>query len=208
MSTVSQAGVALMALGSVFALVNWLALEETWRTGRFHSVIPPLGGLCLAIGALLVEATRPWAWLAVVVDPGTFLFVLALPSLVAEAWTTSRFTLLEEYEGQQGNKTVLLRLFRNNHLTLRQDFHYEAGKLGTIQVITVGTWERNEEKLVVNFWQVRAVLIPLPPNGPEVWRQADSSGEDSRDLSCRLPGSIFTCDFAGGSEGHFPGRLV
>jgi hypothetical protein len=93
----------LLALGGLLALVNWLALYQTWRTGRLCSAVPLVGALFLALGMLLLPPTRPFAWLAPLIDYTGVLFLLALPRLVNELWRTSRFNLLELYGRPSGS---------------------------------------------------------------------------------------------------------
>jgi hypothetical protein len=61
MPSIQAIALTLMALGGLFAALNWLYLYLTWYTGRFHSSIPLIGGVLLCVGMLLIPATRPYA---------------------------------------------------------------------------------------------------------------------------------------------------
>jgi hypothetical protein len=151
MTLLQQLGAGLVGLGGVVALLNWLSLYQTWRSGRLCSAIPLIGGLFLAGGLLLLPATRPFAWLAVILDYGTIVFFLGLPGFVGEVWSTSRFNLRAEYVGRRGNKTVWLRLFRGGVFTLEQQFARARGECGLMRAGTIGTWRREEDRLVLSL---------------------------------------------------------
>jgi hypothetical protein len=147
-----QIAVGLMALGSLFALLNALMLVLSWRTGRHCSVIPLVGGLSLGAGMLLLPQTRPFAWLGPLLDFGTLAFLFALPGLVRELYSTSRFNLLEEYLGEKGRKTVRLRLFRKGLFTVEQHIQRPRGEHGLMGASTLGTWQRSEGRLVLSLY--------------------------------------------------------
>ena len=105
---------AFIGLGGYFAALNWLSLYQSYRTGRFCSPIPFVGALFLGTGLLILPETRPFAWVALILDFNTLIFLIALPNSITQLLETSRFNLLEEYVGQQGNKSVQLHVFRKN----------------------------------------------------------------------------------------------
>lgn len=151
MTTLQGLAGGLLGLGGLLALLNWLSVYQTWHSGRFCSAIPLIGGLFLAGGLLLLPATRPFAWLAVILDYGTLVFFLALPGLVREVWRTSRFNLREEYVGQRENRTVWLRLYAREVFTLEQQFSRTSGEYGLRRVSTIGTWKREAGHLVLSL---------------------------------------------------------
>jgi hypothetical protein len=171
MDIVGQIAVLLLSLGGLFALLNWLALFQTWRTGRFCSGIPLIGTACLGAGALLLPSTRPYAWAVLLLDFSALLFLVAIPHIAKEAYETSRFNLLEEYVGERGNKTVCLRLFRKNIFTLRQDFRRTSDEDGVVQLSTIGRWDREEQRLKLRFGEDCALFEAQSEGGSEIWRQ-------------------------------------
>jgi hypothetical protein len=62
MADSSTASWTSFGLGAAFSLLNWVYVYLSWRTGRSHSLIPLIGGVCLLIGALLVPSLHPFAW--------------------------------------------------------------------------------------------------------------------------------------------------
>jgi hypothetical protein len=157
----------LMTLGGLIAAMNWLSIFQSWRTGRFHSAIPLIGGLFLCVGMLLLPSTRPYAWAALPLDYGTIITVFALPYLVYMFWSVSRFNLLEEYTGQLGIQTVHLRLFRRSIFTIEQHFHREYGMTS---VETTGEWEREQGRLLLRRGGQSAVLVSSLDVEPESLR--------------------------------------
>jgi hypothetical protein len=163
--------VALLGLGGLVALGNWLSIYLTWRTGRFCSPVPLIGATFLGVGMLLLPSTRPYAWAAVLIDYGTLVALIALPFLVGEFWRTSRFNLLEEYVADHGIKTVHLRLFRKGVFTIEQCFSLQAGECGVISVGTIGKWRREHDRLVLRLDGQCAEFESLPGIEPEGLRQ-------------------------------------
>jgi len=174
----------LMTLGSFIAALNWLYLFLTWYTGRFHSTIPLLGGFSLCMGMLLLPATRPWAWTAMLLDYSMIVFLFVLPRIVNELWSTSQVNLLEEYIGQLGIKTIHLRLFRKNIFILKQRIRRGHGKYCFMELSRVGEWEREGDRLLLRLNEGSAVLESSPGIASESLRLArDFAGHEGSELS-------------------------
>ena len=91
----------IVALG-IFILVvflNWIMLVSSMVTHRFHSQVPLVGAL-LGIGALaLIPVTMPHYsiyFLPILLDCGTVMFLLALPSLIYDMMFASYAVKLED----------------------------------------------------------------------------------------------------------------
>jgi hypothetical protein len=136
-----------MGMGLFFVIINGLSLFQTWYTGKFTSSIPLFGAFFLGMGMLLHPMMRPYAWIAVLVDCGTLMFLFALPRIIKEAWRTSGFNLLEEYTGREGGRTVTLRLFRKGEFVMSQKIARQGRKLGVLWAGTIGTWQRDGGRL-------------------------------------------------------------
>ncbi|HEX4588758.1 MAG TPA: hypothetical protein VH120_02435 [Gemmataceae bacterium] len=79
MANSQTAGWTIQGFGAAFSLLNWVYVYLSFRTGRSHSLIRLIGGVCLLIGALLVTSLRAFAWVAVFADAGTIVVFLAVP---------------------------------------------------------------------------------------------------------------------------------
>jgi hypothetical protein len=137
-----RVGLWFLVMAAFFAISNWLMLFLTYFTGRHHSCVPLVGGIFAGLGILLVGVTRPWGWLILCADYGTWLGLLGLK----EFWHFSRFNLLAEYEGESSGKTIHLHLFRRKLFALQQHFPPKAGVLGG-EISVGGRWEWDGDKL-------------------------------------------------------------
>src|SRR5258708_7324312 len=84
MTSLQEIALGFMVLGGLLALLNWFSIYQTLRTGRRCSPIPLVSALFLGGGMLLHPAARPFAWLALVLDYGTLMLLLALPWIAHE----------------------------------------------------------------------------------------------------------------------------
>jgi hypothetical protein len=175
----------LMALGGLVAFANWLSVYWSYHTKRFHSAVPLLGAALLGAGMFGLPATRPYCWIALIVDYGTLAMLFALPRLVQEIWATSRFNLLGEYLGQTGRKNVSLRLFRHGIFTIRLELNRPSGECGIVGRGTIGTWQRDGKRLTLLVEQESAVFDVMGDAPKEKLRQSVGfpSWENSHEIS-------------------------
>lgn len=151
-----------LTCGAALAALNWLMVWRYWRTGRPHSVVAPVGGAGLCVGALLHPPLRPYAWAAPLLDVGTLALLLAAPRLAREWWSTSWFSLLDEYVGRRGRTTVRVRQYRRGVLTLRWDVARPSGEFGVLGMGNVGTWEAEAGRVTLRVNGEPSVLEPIP----------------------------------------------
>ena len=158
MATSATVGLVLLGLGAAFALVNWVGVYLSWRTGRFHSLIPLLGGVCLLVGALLVPSLRPFAWVAVFADAGTIVVFLSAPAFLWEAWRTCPLNLLGEFAAVSGKTTIRLRHFRRGVFTIHWQIVRLPGEYGLISKGRIGSWQQQDASLVLRDGTDRATF--------------------------------------------------
>jgi hypothetical protein len=67
-------GSALLGVGVLIALANWIIIFKRLLCGRYESVIPLLGGFVAALGLVVspLELGNLW-WLPLIADPGCVL---------------------------------------------------------------------------------------------------------------------------------------
>lgn len=171
--------IGLMVFGALFCLLNLTLAVASVRSGRFVSMIPLVGGLTLAGGALLLPATRPFAVLGLVLDLGTLTFLLAIPRIAHELWSTSRFNLLEEYRRKKENHEVILRLYREQICILQQFFRREPAELGIRHISLLGSWERDGTRIVLQLGGKIEVLEAVPESRSLKWRGLDARYDPS-----------------------------
>lgn len=161
-------------LGGLIALLNGMTIYRRCRTGRFSSTVPILGALFLGMGLYLMPKTRPYAWMALFLDPGTVSLLVSLPKVAREFWSTSRFNLEREYEGRSGPWHVRLRLFRKGIFTLRVDRDKaDRQEAGLISAGITGTWRMEKERLILLSEGQDAVFERMPDARPESYRLAE-----------------------------------
>ncbi len=169
-------------LGGLFVLIAANNASLWWRQfvlkqERTPSVIPLIGGILGYAGLRVspVEVISNYAWLALLLDVGCGPYlVLALIFLLPEMWSTSRFNLLRDYLGQQGTKTVHLRLFRRGIFTIQQHFHRPPEEFGLIQCGAVGRWHRHGSRLTLQRdTEGESAVFEVVPGAPsETLRQS------------------------------------
>jgi hypothetical protein len=104
-----------MTLGAFVSLLNWGALFVSMRGSRFISPVPLIGPLTLGSGMALLPQTRPYAWLALVVDWGTFSFIVfGLPYMAFQFWSTSRINLVHSFASLSSGRAVGINLYRRH----------------------------------------------------------------------------------------------
>ena len=181
-----QTGIAVVfiGLGGVLSVLNWLSLYQTYRTGRFCSAIPLIGAFFLGCGLLILPETRPFAWVALIADYGTLIFLIAVPMLVLDLWRTSRFNLLAEYVGEVGNQSVRLQLYRKNLSVLKQTIRRNPNEVGVMERSVVGTWKWDENRLIISVGEDSTVFEPIVGSTPDAIVQISGFRcDEDRELS-------------------------
>lgn len=162
--------IASLVLGGFFAASNWCFLCISLKSAKFVSVIPLLGGLFLVLGLLGFHQTRPFAWAGLLADYGTLVFLFAIPTLIHEAWQTSRWSLLHKLTGQKGAGTYDVRLFQKSVFTIRCLYNppvpcNAAGVLAQSRGFQ-GTWREEDDGFCLeNYAATRVLHIRRTSNG-------------------------------------------
>jgi hypothetical protein len=106
------AAYALIAIGGLLSLLNWGTLIASLCTKRFVSAVPLVGALPLGCGMAILPETRRFAWIALAVDYGTLVLIIALPGIAYEVWSTSRINLMHSFTTNGRGRIITIRLFR------------------------------------------------------------------------------------------------
>ena len=143
-SIVKALAVIAIFLGAFIALFNWAFLLISWRTGRHISPAPLLGAILLGLGLLAFPETRPFAWVAILVDYGTLALILAIPTLLGELRSTSSINLVHRFVSDSRGHHDDIRLFKNGGFTIERqhDPPVECNEHGALSVSQsfVGSW--------------------------------------------------------------------
>tara|TARA_R110002111_G_scaffold1157_1_gene8190 strand:- start:54425 stop:54901 length:477 start_codon:yes stop_codon:yes gene_type:complete len=139
-------GILAIILGGYIALMNWSAPIQSKRQNRHVSMVPFFGAILLAVGIYSLTGSILWALIAIPCDPGTGLFLLALPRLFNELWQTSRFNELATFYNNDQGREIFIRLYRNRRATITQKYNdsdrsQDSGVM-LCQQGSVGKWEQ------------------------------------------------------------------
>jgi hypothetical protein len=178
----------LILLGGYLSLFNWAALISSLVTRRFTSGVPLFGAGFLAAGAALVPTLRPYAWAAILIDWGTLSFLVALPWIAWSMFSTSHFTLVEEYAASKEKLKVRMRLFQRGICTIRWDVERNPGEFGIASAGREGTWKRENESLIITIGQDNLVFTTSSESGAIVLRQSVASEYQRSDAQPSLEG--------------------
>lgn len=141
------AAVTFLLIGGLVCAANaWWAFQVAFHGSR-ASAVPVLGAAFLGLGLLLLPATRPWCWAAVLVDAGTLQLLRALPAIVRQHRRTRRAQLLADYAAADSNRIVSLRLYRTGAFVLCLERTLPPGATGLNRRSDTGTWRRDGAEL-------------------------------------------------------------
>ncbi|MFN7563622.1 MAG: hypothetical protein ACK5TH_17715 [Prosthecobacter sp.] len=132
----------LIGIGGVFIFLNWACLITSAVTKKFHSMVPPLGGLLILIGLLFTNG-RQWAWIGLLLDPGFLAIMYALLDLCRQFRRYSESRLILCLEGQSSDLKVRLRLFNADCYQITLDRSSSNATSGWRFRTSFGTWTRN-----------------------------------------------------------------
>lgn len=155
-----------IVLWFLFVLINALSCYWTHIKKRFRSSIPLVGSLFGVVGFYQTPALRRWCWVALLLDYGSIVFLLALPKLAKELWQTSRINLVREFVGRTGAREVKLRLYKAGGFIIKHQFRRAKGELGLLTSSAIGTWSAGDAGLT---FTLQGDSIALRPTG-ELWK--------------------------------------
>lgn len=150
--------IPFMVLWVLFVLVNARSWYGTHVKKRFTSSIPLIGGLFGLVGFYRIPALRKWCWVAVLVDYGSIVLLLALPKISKELWQTSRLNLVREFAARDGAKEVKVRLYKARVFTIKHQITRPKGELGLLTSSDIGTWSEGDEGPVLTLRDDSIVL--------------------------------------------------
>lgn len=162
----------LIAIFAFVALSNNTILLGNILGRRSGSMIFLFGGFFGAGGFLLLSPLRPYAWLPLLLDPATLLFLAyGLPRLLHELWRTSRSNLIATYTGRNGIREVQLRLYRRQIFLLHQTFSRSLGEFGVTETSTIGSWHSEDDRFILRFGDQMAMFEPIATGETRTIRQ-------------------------------------
>lgn len=131
---------AFLVLWLLFLLVNARSCYRTHVKKQFTSSIPLVGGLFGMVGFLLTPELKWWCWLAVLMDYGSVVLLLALPKVAGELWQTSSINLINEFIGEDGSREVRIKLYKSGVFVIKHRIGRPKDEPGLIASSDIGTW--------------------------------------------------------------------
>jgi hypothetical protein len=110
---------ALIIVGSLIAAINWSYWLRSHFTGKYHSLILPLGGILLAVGFAFHPVLLPYFFCGLVLDIGFWAILFALPK--------PRFILDPQKSSRLENTSTLLANKASDNVDLMPDQPPKAG---------------------------------------------------------------------------------
>jgi hypothetical protein len=138
---------ALIGIGGLFVILNWSCLIASLVTKKFHSKVPPLGGLLVMIGLIFVADWRHLAWMGLLVDPGFLAFIYCLPDFCRQFRRSSKSRLTLSLCGQSDDLEVQLRLFKPDYYEIKFVRMHSEERLGWQSRGSLGTWTRLGDRI-------------------------------------------------------------
>ncbi len=171
---------AIGLLGAHIFLFNWYAVFKSIVSGKNISTVP-IGGAFLAIGLASYDITRPFWYLALLFDIGSWYLLFGLPKLAVESWQTSKLRRLRYFQGQQEKKTVILSLFKGDIWTADVKIELGKGETGLTQWGMGGTWHEKAGiiELSVEHEEYKANIVK---EGDGFFIQAGDEASPANDL--------------------------
>ena len=160
-----------MILGGIFAALNWACLLTSLFTKKHHSMVPPLGGLLLAVGFALHPALRPYSLFGLLLDNGFWAMLSAVPILLLESLRSAPWRRVARLSGSWRDVTFHLSLFRPDYYVVRLSHSLPVGTPGWVERGSHGVWWETAEGISLvshtdsTSSASRAVLTGRPAGG-------------------------------------------
>jgi hypothetical protein len=143
--------VPFILLWFVFILMNWVSFYQTHVKRKFTSAIPLIGGVFGLIGFYQLPPLRKWCWVAVLLDYGSIVFLIALQKVTKELWQTSRINLVGELNGEDNLKVVKIRLYKAGVFVISHRISLREGQTGLVESSNIGTWYEADGTIVLTL---------------------------------------------------------
>lgn len=147
MSPMTVIGLTLVGVGGVFIILNWACFIASLIRKKFHSMVPPLGGLLVMIGLLFVADWRHLAWMGLLVDPGFLAILFASLDLWRQFRRSSKSRLTLSLCGESADLKVQLRMFKPDYYQIMLDRTSSKASVGWRSCSSFGTWASHGERI-------------------------------------------------------------
>ncbi len=139
----------ILGVGLFFPVINWFFLfnVQLWKIFGKKDVsgfnIPIIGPVFIDIW-IIAENKPIWLlpipWIA---DVGTFIYIIAAPTIARDWWSTSRFTKLFTLSGASENQKVLISFHSTGNYVLKKEWE-RGDTVGITGLGDLGQYEISE----------------------------------------------------------------
>lgn len=153
-------GVLLMIVGGAITLANWSAPIVSLCSDRNVSMVPLVGGCFLALGIYVSTKSIGTALLGFALDLGTICFVVSLPWLAFELWSTSRFARVHNLKCHEPGRDISVELFQRGRAAMTMRFDPEHFEGSPVSIGFSAKWEsRGEGFEVFEYADGRSIAL-------------------------------------------------
>ncbi len=132
---------ALIFFGGLLIFANWACLIATLVTNKFHSMVPPLGGVLAALGLALLPEFRPYSFLGLLADCGFWAIIFAAPGLLGQFLRTAWWRRVGKISGQEGGISFSFYLYQGGHYVVEVSRALPPGTSGWRGRGSSGRWK-------------------------------------------------------------------
>jgi hypothetical protein len=193
--------IIMIALGGFISFVNWMTLYQSWKTKKFVSSIPLFGAIFLGAGLACFQKTRNYAFLSLVADYGTLVFIISAPKLLSQFWQTSSSNLFQAFDGQSQSFKYKLNLYNNETFVIDAKAQYSqpANEYGARieQFGLCGKWENNEGIIYLTKYDNNRVLKLIKTDDNKYIAEEINYPQDRKYKYDLMNGIMFSLSIAG-----------
>jgi hypothetical protein len=146
-----------------------------------------MGGVFGLIGFYQIPSLRKWCWVAVLLDYGSVVFLIALPKVARELWQTSRINLVMAFAGENNTKEVIIRLYKTGVFVIRHRISRNEGEVGLVESSDLGRWHKKDGGIVL---RLRDDTVSLRQQG-SIWKIDQSFSHHIADPDLNVQGLDF-----------------
>ena len=173
----------MILLGVLPAAANWYSPFSEALTGKYSSMVPPVGGLLIGIGIFSLTQSIWWALLAIPSDLGLILLPIFLYLMVVDVIAHSKHNVIGNFEAfRDGHKTALT-LYKNSTARFTHS-------IGTAQYGFAGKWSKAIDGYEIHDY-LESRICTLTQNEQQLVA-TESVGGDLEPNDIDLNGLVFT----------------
>lgn len=144
-----------LTFGLLFPIISWVSIIITqilWRYKNKYSsalLTPLIGPIFLNIWMCMTEKPAWLFFLPWLLDIGTIPFLLMLPRLIRDEWSTSRFTKLFSISSTKNKQTTVISFHKGGKYFIKFRWERFPGELGIIATNDFGDFTKSNNDYIL-----------------------------------------------------------